>query len=97
MTSPVHIIATITPKPEHFSDCQQALKDLRKHTLKEAGCLRFDIFINEQPDGNIYMVEHFTDQASFEAHFEFEYTKAVFAKYELWLAEAVEAKRLCSF
>jgi len=87
--SPVHIVATIKPKPRFYNEGLEALKRLLEPTRAEIGCIRFDVF--EDADRLQYvLVEHFKSQADLEFHYEQPYTKSVFALYETILENAPE-------
>lgn len=88
------IQASIKPKLEHYEECKKALLELQKSTTREDGCLQFDILESEEGDGKIYFYERFKDQACFELHFTYQYTKDVFTAYENWLEEDVNITRL---
>lgn len=92
MTEKIIVMAIATPKKEHFQDCIDALLELQVPTLKEPGCLQFEIMTSKDADGKIYFFEQFADKESFDLHFTYEYTKKVFALYENWLAEEIEIK-----
>lgn len=94
MTEEIIIWATVSPKPEHYAACKDALLDLQTLTLQEPGCLQFDILEPVQADGQIYFYERFKDQASFDLHFTYDYTRNVFAAYEAWLSGEVSILRM---
>lgn len=94
MSDQITIMASIRPKPECFEICKQTLLELQIPTLKEPGCLQFDIFESEPANGKIYFFERFKDQASFDLHFSYDYTQAVFEKYKDWLAEDLQIVQL---
>lgn len=84
----LHAFATITPKPIHFQDAKAAIISIVDRTREEAGCLTFDLLEN-QDQGTLHLYENWTGRPALDAHYAEEYTKAVFAQYEGWLAEPV--------
>ena len=92
MPNPLCIFATITPRQEHLEDARQAIVDIVPQTLEEPGCRTFRLL---EGDGNLLrLYEEWDDEAALEAHYAKDYTKAVFAAYENWLAEPVDIIRL---
>jgi len=83
-------IASIQPKSEYYDACKQALLELQKPTLKELGCLQFDIFESENNNGKIYLFERFENEESRNLHLTYDYTKKVIAAYNDWLAEDIQ-------
>lgn len=89
----MHILAKITPKPEHLEKAREAIIAILERTRAEIGCHRFDAFVG--PDKNcIFLIEHWADKAAFDAHHAQDYTRAVFRSYEAWLAEPAEILEL---
>ena len=83
------IHASIRPKKEHYEKCKLALLELRVPTLKEEGCLQFDIFEAKENNGRIYLFERFKDDDSLQHHLQKDYTTKVFENYKQWLAEEI--------
>ncbi|MEO1082040.1 MAG: putative quinol monooxygenase [Pseudomonadota bacterium] len=86
------IIATINPRPEHLSDARKAISGIVERTCAEAGCRAFRLL--EGSDGRLRLYEEWEDEAALKAHYEKDYTRAVFAAYEDWLAESVDIVHL---
>jgi quinol monooxygenase YgiN len=95
MGPPLTIMARIRPRPEYHIEVKQSLQGLIGLTVKEEGCLTFDLYEGED-DGCLYLFEQFVDEASFRFHHEQDYTKSVFASYDLWLIEMPEVHRMRS-
>ncbi|MCG8493587.1 MAG: antibiotic biosynthesis monooxygenase [Sneathiellales bacterium] len=93
-TERLHIFATIKPKSEFFSDAKGALEKLVPLTLEEPGCHLFTVLENRDEQGVLHLFEIFEDEDAVQAHYDKDYTKQVFARYQSWLAEPVVAKRL---
>lgn len=86
MSDTLYIFAEIKPKPEHFSDAQQAILNILDKTRAEIGCLSFNLF--EAPDQDaLYLFEEWEDQSALDQHHAQPYTSAVFKAYEGWLAK----------
>lgn len=82
------LIARISPKPEHLGAAREAVVDIIPATRREAGCLRFELFEGVQ-DGCLYLLEEWRDPAALDDHYAQAYTKAIFQRYQDWLAEPV--------
>ncbi|RXE98104.1 antibiotic biosynthesis monooxygenase [Pseudoalteromonas sp. PS5] len=85
----VNFIAHITPKTEHYQDCINSIQEILPATRAEVGCLRFELYENENRT-QLTLVERFVDQAAFDFHHQQAYTKQVFTLYQGWLAKAVD-------
>ncbi|MCQ8186132.1 putative quinol monooxygenase [Parvularcula maris] len=95
MAGPLCILATITPRSEHLADARDAIVGIVERTCAEPGCQTFRLL--EGPDGRLRLYEEWDDEAALEAHHAEDYTRAVFAAYEGWLAtppEIVHLQRL---
>ena len=86
----LYVFAKIIPKKEHFDDVRQAILDIMPETLSEEGCLQFDLLAADAEPANLFLQEAWADGTAFEYHHKQEHTKAVFAKYQQWLAQPVE-------
>lgn len=92
----LHIFATIRPKAEHFAEAKAALEQLVAPTLAEPGCHLFTVLENRDEPGLLHMFEIFDDEAAVAVHCAQDYTKAVFASYQAWLAAPVEIQHLAT-
>lgn len=92
MDTRISIIATITPYPEHLSAAREAISGIVKHTCAEVGCRTFRLL--EGGDGRLRLYEEWEDEAALQAHYQKDYTRAVFTAYEDWLAEPVDLVHL---
>ncbi|WP_299686536.1 putative quinol monooxygenase [uncultured Tateyamaria sp.] len=89
------LFATIRPKPAHFDDARAALDSLVPLTLAEPGCRVFAAFQSGDAGHRVlHLFERFRDQAALDLHYAQPYTRAVFAKYEMWLSAPVDIVRL---
>lgn len=55
-------------KPEHVETFIQATTKNAKHTVQEAGNLRFDLFKEDDSDNTFILMEIYKDKAAQEAH-----------------------------
>ncbi|MBY8975539.1 antibiotic biosynthesis monooxygenase [Rhodobacteraceae bacterium NNCM2] len=88
------LFAKITPKPEHLDRARSAIEGILALTRQEPGCRHFSLHRGEPGDGSLYLYERWDDDAALESHYAQDYTKAVFAAYEGWLACPVEITRM---
>ena len=82
----MHVLAEITPKPEHMNDALEAVRSIIARTRAETGCNRFEVYTDEARD-MIVLVEHWADRAAFDFHHAQSYVTEIFAKYGNWLAK----------
>ena len=92
MLAPLCIVATITPRPEHLADAREAILGIVERTCAEPGCRTFRLLEGE--DDRLRLYEEWDDEAALEAHHAQDYTRAVFAAYEGWLATRPDVVRL---
>lgn len=91
--TPLHVVAKITPKPEHFDDARAAIQRILAQTRAEEGCRLFAFYENEE-SGHLFLVEEWTSPVALEAHYAQPYTEAVFKQYQDWLAEEPEIHKM---
>ncbi|MFS4582629.1 putative quinol monooxygenase [Phaeobacter sp. C3_T13_0] len=95
MTSHFQLIAKITPKPEHMQDVRESLMGILAPTRAEAGCLKFNLLEGREGDC-FYLDEEWSNDAALAAHYEKDYIKPIFAKYQNWLASPVEIHKMAA-
>lgn len=93
MSEPLHIIAHITPHPQHFDAARAAICEIIDQTRAEAGCMTFRFNENVE-QGSLHLYEEWRDEAALALHHEQPYTQAVFEAYKAWLAEPPEILHL---
>lgn len=93
MTKPFHLMAKITPKPEHKEDVHNSLLSILAHTRAETGCLKFNLLQSRDGD-SFFLDEIWSDDAALDAHYAMPYITPIFAKYEAWLARPVEIHKM---
>jgi quinol monooxygenase YgiN len=94
MTDPLIVFARVTPKPEYLDAARLAILDIVPQTLAEPGCRAFSVHADREVAEHLYLYEVWDDAAALEAHHAQPYTRAVFARYENWLASPVEITKL---
>ncbi len=89
MTDHLFLIAKITPKSAFYAQAKAALESILPATHEEEGCIQFHMHegIGEAA-GSFFLYEEWCDEAALALHYEQDYTKAVFASYQEWLAQA---------
>jgi len=90
-TNPLVIFARITPKQEYFNAAKEAVLKIIPTTLLEPGCRIFSL---HEADGELILYEMWENEEALNLHHEQEYTKAVFAQYEYWLAKPVHIEKM---
>ena len=83
----MRVFATIRVKPEYFEEARIAVLEIIPQTLKEEGCVMFDLHDSTEEPNTLFLYEVWKDRVAFDFHHEQDYTKNVFRKYEDWLAE----------
>lgn len=86
MSDRLCLLATITPKPAHFDAARDAILGILDATRAESGCHIFRLHA-DAAGARLFLYEEWTDQAALDAHYAQDYTRAVFAQYEDWLAQ----------
>ena len=73
----LHVIAQLKSSGNNHPDViREALAELVTKTVKEPGCLRFEISHSTDEPGVFYLVESWVDQAALDTHLAAEYTRA---------------------
>ncbi|CAN7527856.1 antibiotic biosynthesis monooxygenase [Trinickia sp. LjRoot230] len=91
-----YIIATITPKLEHFADVEKALRHMVEVTRKEPGNLRYDLF-REEKEGRasaLHLYEIYVDRAAFDTHIASAHFQAFRSQIGDWVAEPPQVRVL---
>ncbi|KXF90576.1 putative quinol monooxygenase [Phaeobacter inhibens] len=93
MTTQFQLIAKISPKPEHMQDVRDSLTSILAPTRAEPGCLKFNLLEGRSGDC-FYLDEEWISDDALAAHYEMDYIKPIFAKYENWLAAPAEIHKM---
>jgi quinol monooxygenase YgiN len=65
---PLHLIATIRPRPECREEALAALTELVARSRAEDGCEQYDLLADTADDGRLVMVERWATRAHWDAH-----------------------------
>ncbi len=87
-------LAEIDLKPDCFDAARRAVAEIVSATRAERGCERFDPHPAADGSPRLYIYERWTDRAAFDHHHAQDYTRAVFRRYEDWLAGPVRMTEL---
>ena len=87
------VFAKISPKPECFEDARNAVLEIVPKTLREPGCLQFELYEGNSDDC-LYLYEEWQDEGALAEHYQQPYTQAVFESYQQWLASPVEVQKM---
>ncbi len=75
-------------KPEFIANFQEAmLVNARSALLKEPGCRRFDVTVDENDAGHFFLFEVYDDEAAFQKHTETDHFATVNATIDPWVIE----------
>lgn len=87
----LYLMARIAPKAEYFDAAKQAVAAIIPATSQEQGVDRFRLHEGEEDGAQIlYLYETFQNEKALAYHYQQDYTKEVFEKYQNWLAEPVK-------
>ena len=68
MSVPVHVIARHFARPETIDDVRNILLELIGPSRAEPGCLKYELFQNEDAAADFTFVETFASDAALKAH-----------------------------
>ena len=85
------VVANITPKSGMEPQMENVLRALIEPTLKEPGCVRYELH-RDLESGHLTFLEEWTDQAALDDHFQTEHFKAAGPGFEEF-GESLEVKR----
>jgi quinol monooxygenase YgiN len=85
-----YILARITVKPEAAAAAATILAELAAQTRKEAGCVQYAVYHQEQSPHIFQTVEHWQSKADADAHMTTPHVGAAFAAAGPLLAGAPE-------
>lgn len=66
--SSIGIYIEYRPHPERFDEFLAKLREEADETIADDGCFRMEIALPEKPDGRVFLIEHWRDEAALEAH-----------------------------
>ncbi len=88
----LRIIARAKVWPDKTSEFRSRLTGLIAPTLKEPGCLRYDVLQSREDSTEFMLVEEWTDEAAQEAHMGTDHIKEAVERLPNLLAEEVDAR-----
>ena len=65
---PIGIYIEYRPHPERFDEFMALLRRESEETMGDDGCLRMEIALPEPPNGRVFLIELWRDEASIKAH-----------------------------
>jgi len=77
----LNIVAFITPKTEHYQACKQKITEVIELTRTEEGCLRFEVYEDENTQ-QLILVETWKSQIALDEHYAKAYIKPIFEFYQ---------------
>lgn len=63
------VAGVIQIDPTRRAAAEEAFGKMRTATLKEAGCIEYQAYVDRADPGTLFMFEKWTDQAALDAHF----------------------------
>ena len=85
-----YVLARITVKPEAAEAAGKVLAELAAQSRKEAGCVQYEVYCQEQAPHILQTVEHWKSKADADAHMTTPHVGAAFAAAGPLLAGAPE-------
>lgn len=68
MERPIGIYIEYRPHPHKFDEFLELLRQESEETMRDDGCLRMEVALPEKPDGRVFLIELWRDEAAIEAH-----------------------------
>ncbi|MFZ5895442.1 MAG: putative quinol monooxygenase [Myxococcota bacterium] len=94
MSERLQMTAFITPKPGKADQLRARLREVVDLTVKEPGCIEFQVFEELENPGHFILWEIFESQDALREHINMEYTRAYFAS---GLIESTRVMKLKQF
>ena len=85
-----YVLARITVKTEAAEAASKILAELAAQSLKEAGCVQYEVYYQERAPHVFQTVEHWRDKADADVHMATPHVGAAFAAAGPLLAGAPE-------
>lgn len=93
-TREVHLVATLTAKPEQKAALFDALRSIIPTVRTEPGCIRYDLHEDLDNPLAAVMLETWRDQAALDAHAAAPAFQSLAAHFDTLLAEPIRLLRL---
>ena len=92
------IVATLYPKPEHRDAFLAAgREDAISSVRDEPGCVRFEVYENNEDPGQLVLLEWYVDEAAFDAHTKMPHFAAFFQAIKGKSAKPPQVIKLTNF
>jgi quinol monooxygenase YgiN len=92
-TTTVRFIPVFQAKPGSEDELARLLTDLQEASRRDAGCLEYAFFTDEESRDTFVLYEEWTNSAALAAHNELQHVKDFFAAAEPFLAEELKVFR----
>lgn len=89
----IRIMARITSQPQAVTQLRQILQNLVGPSRKEAACISYELFQNDENPLEFVTMEQWTDQAGAEAHMATPHVADAIAKAGSLLAQPPQIQR----
>jgi quinol monooxygenase YgiN len=63
------VAGVIQIDPSRRQAAEQAFEKMRAATLREEGCIEYQVYVDRNDPGTLFMFEKWKDQAALDAHF----------------------------
>jgi len=90
--SPLRVVARINAKPEKVGEVRELLHGLVGPTLKESGCVSYELLQNREDPTDFTFVEEWESDAAFESHAASDHIKSIGPKLQPVVADAPDIR-----
>ena len=90
----VYVIARVQAKAEHRGEVETELRRMVAATRAEPGCLRYDLFADQDGGAGFSLFEAYTGAAALDAHRDSAHYQAYRGRTGDWLAAPTEVQVL---
>lgn len=89
----VRVVARITAQPDKVEEVSSILRKLVGQTLKEKGCISYQLLQNKADPGDFTFIEEWMSDSAIDAHLTMPYVQEAFAKTKSLLAKDPDIRR----
>ena len=89
----LRIIARLKARPGKGKELCSVLEALVAPTLKEPGCISYQMWANREDPGEFTFVEEWTNDAALDAHFATPHIQGALARFPELLAQELDLRR----
>ncbi|MOA03415.1 putative monooxygenase [compost metagenome] len=90
----IYLIARVQAKAEHRAEVEAELRRMVAATRAEPGCLRYDLFADQDGGAGFSLFEAYADQAAVDAHRASAHYQAFRGRIGDWLAAPTAVQEL---